>query len=149
MRRELFLFYSDAIACSLSVYLSLIFTLRILYLADADCRLRQWDAQGQGGFGISLGARSLQFHIAPVVRLPEMMVTWAPKRWSFSRTTPSVCSAHSTVASPIRSLNWTTRGTKCTATMPALWVNTAFPSRRAPHDGVHRADEVRPRLRPR
>jgi hypothetical protein len=51
MRRELFLFYSDAIACSLSVYLSLIFTLRILYLADADCRLRQWGAQGQGGFG--------------------------------------------------------------------------------------------------
>ena len=79
------------------------------------------------GDTLDLGGKTLSFHMIPMVHWPETMVTWC----AGDRTaTPSARSGRSTAASPIRRSRPTATGTRCAATTPASWANTAVPCRR-------------------
>ena len=88
-------------------------------IADNTLEVKEGDTLDLGG-GLSLA-----FYFAPMVHWPEVMVSYCPEhRTLFS-------------ASPTARCGSTTTGTKCAATTPASWANTACRYRRRWPNSAH------------
>lgn len=82
------------------------------------------------GESISLGQKNLSFYMAPMVHWPEVMVTYCPEHkvlfsadafGTFGALNGGILDS---------SFRWTISGTRCAATTPASWANTAPPYRK-------------------